>query len=49
MVALLFFWNNSILVEILGDSACHIDAKREEGGHDPWRLACVYGEAQTNL
>ena len=43
------FWNNTINVEILGDSVYHIDAKVVEEGKDPWRLTCVYGEAQTQL
>ena len=43
------FWNNTSKVEILGNSICHIDAKIEEADHDPWRLTCVYGEAQTHL
>lgn len=43
------FWNNTIKVEILGDSVYDIDAKVEENGRDPWRLTCVYGEAQTHL
>ena len=46
---MLFFWNNSVKVEILGDSVYHIDAKIEEGRHDPWRLTRIYREAQTNL
>ena len=43
------FWNNTINVEILGDSVYHIAAKVVEEGKDPWRLTCVYGEAQTQL
>ena len=43
------FWNNATKLEILGDSCYHIDAKIEEAGQDPWRITCVYGEAQTHL
>ena len=43
------FWNNSSNIEILGDSCYHIDAKVEEPGQEPWRITCVYGEAQTHL
>lgn len=41
------FWNNEIKIEILPYSQYHIDAIIIEAGADPWRLTCVYGEAQT--
>ena len=43
------FWNNAIKVEILGYSGYHLDVSIEEQGEDPWRMTCVYGEAQTHL
>ena len=39
------FWNNNISVSLLPYSRYHIDAIVKEGGTDPWRLTCVYGEA----
>jgi hypothetical protein len=42
------FWNNEIKVEILPYSRYHIDARITEGEDEPWRLTCVYGEAQTS-
>ena len=42
------FWNNEIKLEFLPYSQYHIDAIVTEAGGDPWRLTCVYGEAQTN-
>lgn len=41
------FWNNSLRVQILPFSQYHIDVIVEENGADPWRLTCVYGEAQV--
>lgn len=41
------FWNNNTRVEILPYSQYHIDAIVAENGREPWRLTCVYGEAQT--
>ena len=41
------FWNNNINVEILPYSQYHIDAVVTIGGEVPWRLTCVYGEANT--
>jgi exonuclease III len=41
------FWNNNTRVEILPYSQYHIDAFVREHGGEPWRLTCVYGEAQT--
>ena len=41
------FWNNKTRVEILPYSQYHIDAIVTEYGKEPWRLTCVYGEAQT--
>jgi hypothetical protein len=44
---LVVFWNNEIKLEILPYSQIHIDAIVIEGTNDPWRLTCVYGEAQV--
>ena len=42
------FWNsNNIQIEILPYSQYHIDAIVKEGDSEPWRLTCVYGEAQV--
>jgi exonuclease III len=41
------FWNNNTRVEILPYSQYHIDTIITESGDDPWRLTCVYGEAQV--
>jgi hypothetical protein len=41
------FWNNEIKLEILPYSQYHIDAIVIEGVNDPWKLTCVYGEAQV--
>jgi hypothetical protein len=41
------FWNNNTRVESLPYSQYHIDAVVREHGGEPWRLTCVYGEAQT--
>ena len=43
------FWNNTIDVQILGDSVYHIDVRIQEAAQDPRRLTFVYGEAQTHL
>lgn len=42
------FWNNEIKMDFLPYSQYHIDVILTEGGHDPWRLTCVYGEAQSS-
>jgi hypothetical protein len=42
------FWNNDIKVDLLAYSQYHIDVILTEGANDPWRLTCVYGEAQTS-
>jgi hypothetical protein len=42
------FWNNEIKLEILPYSRYRIDARITEGVEEPWRLTCVYGEAQTS-
>jgi exonuclease III len=42
------FWNNNISVTLLPFSQYHIDAIITEGDIDPWRLTCVYGEAQVS-
>ena len=41
------YWNNNTRVEILPFSQYHINAIVTENGRDPWRLTCVYGEAQV--
>jgi len=41
------FWNNKTRVELLPYSQYHIDAIISEAGSEPWRLTCVYGEAQV--
>ena len=41
------FWNNYIKIDILPYSQYHIDAIIHEERCEPWRLTCVYGEAQT--
>jgi exonuclease III len=41
------YWNNEIKVDILPYSQYHIDAIVTEADGSPWRLTCVYGEAQT--
>jgi hypothetical protein len=40
------FWNNKISVQFLPYSTYHIDVIIFKGSVDPWRLTCVYGEAQ---
>jgi endonuclease/exonuclease/phosphatase family metal-dependent hydrolase len=42
------YWNNDITIEILPFSQYHIDARVKEGDNEPWRLTCVYGEAQVS-
>ena len=42
------FWNNNIKMEFLLYSQYHIDTIVTEAGCDPWRLTCIYGEAQTS-
>jgi hypothetical protein len=39
--------DNEIKIEILPYSQYHIDTFISEAGYEPWRLTCVYGEAQT--
>jgi hypothetical protein len=41
------FWNNETNIEILSYSQYHIDVRVMERGSEPWRLTCVYGEAQV--
>lgn len=41
------YWNNTTSVNLLPYWEYHIDAIISESGGDPWRLTCVYGEAQT--
>lgn len=41
------FWNNNIRVQILPYSQYHIDTIVTENRKEPWRLTCVYREAQT--
>jgi len=47
MVALEFFLNNNTRVVLLPYSQYHIDTIITESGGEPWRLTCVYGEAQV--
>jgi hypothetical protein len=42
-----FFWNNEINIEILPYSQYHLDAIVSSDLMEPWRLTCVYGEAQV--
>jgi hypothetical protein len=42
------FWGNNTRVEILPYSQYHIDSIVMVGTGEPWRLTCVYDEAQTN-
>jgi hypothetical protein len=46
---IVIFWNNETNVEILPYSQYHIEVIITESGSEPWRLTCVYGEAQTHL
>jgi hypothetical protein len=46
---IVIYWNNETNVEILPYSRYHIDVIITESGGEPWRLNCVYGEAQTHL
>ena len=41
-------WNNNMRVELLLYSQYHIDVILTEGDREPWRLTCVYGEAQLS-
>jgi hypothetical protein len=43
------FWTNEIKIDILPYSQYHLDVKITEAEGDPWRLTCVYGEAQVPL
>src|SRR3954469_9738048 len=43
---LVLFWNDDINLEIMGSSKHFIDAEIKELGPVPWRLSCIYGEAQ---
>lgn len=45
---LVLFWNEEIKLEVLGYSKHHIDAKISDLGPVPWRLTCIYGEAQVS-
>jgi ribonuclease HI len=42
------FWNNEIKLNCLGYSKYHIDFSVDDLGSVPWRLTCVYGEAQVS-
>jgi endonuclease/exonuclease/phosphatase family metal-dependent hydrolase len=46
---IVIYWNNTTSVEILPYSQYHIDAIVSDNGGEPWRLTCVYGEAQAHL
>jgi exonuclease III len=39
-------WNNEIKLDILPYSQWHTDAVVFPASEEPWRLTCVYGEAQ---
>lgn len=41
------FWNHNTKMEILPFSQHYIDAIVTKADSNPWRLTCVYGEAQT--
>lgn len=41
------FWRNNTKVELLPYSRYHIDMIIKEGEEEPWRLTCVYREAQV--
>jgi exonuclease III len=45
---LAIFWNNGINIEILPYSQYHIDVIVLSSSVEPWRLTCVYGEAQVS-
>jgi hypothetical protein len=45
---LAMFWNNEINLQILSYSQYHLDAVITERDREPWRLTCVYGEAQVS-
>jgi hypothetical protein len=45
---LAIFWNNEIKLDLLPYSQYHIDAVVFPPDSDPWRLTCVYGEAQVH-
>jgi exonuclease III len=45
---LAIFWNNGINIEILPYSQYHIDVIVSSSFVEPWRLTCVYGEAQVS-
>jgi hypothetical protein len=45
---LAMFWNNEIKLEIFPYSQYHLGAVITERDRDPWRLTCVYGEAQVS-
>jgi exonuclease III len=45
---LAIFWNNEIKIDILPYSQHHIDAVVFTVDAEPWRLTCVYGEAQVS-
>ena len=42
------FWNDEIKLDILPYSQYHIDVVVYPMDAEPWRLTCVYGEAQVN-
>jgi hypothetical protein len=44
---LVIYWNDSIKLEVKGYSRYHIDVNIDDLGPRPWRLTCVYGEAQV--
>lgn len=45
---IVLYWNDEIKIEVLGYAKYHIDTSIAELGTGPWRLTCVYGEAQVS-
>jgi hypothetical protein len=43
-----FLWNDEIKLDILPYWQYHLDLVITEGDNDPWRLTCVYGDAQVS-
>lgn len=46
VATLVFLKYNTTKVNTLSYTLYHIDIIITEGGREPWRLTCVYGEAQ---
>jgi hypothetical protein len=47
--SLAMYWNNPTVLDLQSFSKNHIDMKVVDGENDPWRLTCIYGEAQHAL